>query len=119
MNVVEIKKSKFIGYAFNVSSIKEIEFYLNNIKREHKKATHVCYAYKFFSDKLYVKCFDDNEPSGTAGKPILNVVDKNKFSNILVVVVRYFGGILLGAGGLIRAYSKTASNTVKEFKQLN
>ncbi|MDD4815852.1 MAG: YigZ family protein [Clostridia bacterium] len=109
---MEIKKSKFFGYAYNVENVSQIEEILSTLKKEHKKATHICFAYVLQSPNLE-KCFDDGEPSGTAGKPILNVLQKQKKSNILVCVVRYFGGIKLGAGGLLRAYSKTASEALK------
>lgn len=114
----EIKKSKFIGYAFLVSSEKEIESYLNSVRVEHSNATHVCYGYTFNNT---AKCSDDGEPSGTAGLPILEVIKKNRLANVLLIVVRYFGGIKLGAGGLIRAYSRCASDTIKcaGVKELN
>lgn len=110
---IEIKKSKFIGQKFNVSSIDDVNRILADIKKEHKKATHVCYAYRIVGKEYLEKAFDDGEPSGTAGKPILNVIQKQDLKNVLVVIVRYFGGIKLGAGGLLRAYSKTASETLK------
>lgn len=106
----EIKKSRFIGYTFLVSSEEEIEKILKILRNEHNTATHVCYGYTLNSS---AKCSDDGEPSGTAGLPILEVIKKNGLSNVLVVVVRYFGGIKLGAGGLIRAYSRCASDTIK------
>ena len=112
---LEIKKSKFIGYAYKISSVSDVKNTLEKLKKEHKKATHICYAYKLIGEDYSEKAFDDGEPNGTAGKPILNVINKKNLSNILVVVVRYFGGIKLGAGGLLRAYSKTASETLKEF----
>mgnify|MGYP001852086529 FL=1 len=108
---LEIKKSKFIGYTFSFSNIEDVEKELKILKNEHSSATHICYAY--ILDSLE-KCSDDGEPSGTAGLPILEVIKKNNLNNILVVVVRYFGGIKLGAGGLIRAYSKCASCVLKE-----
>lgn len=108
----EIKKSKFFGYLFEVKSVDEVKSVLEMLKKQHKKATHITYAYSLKSPFLQ-KAFDDNEPSGTAGKPILNVIQKNGRNDVLIVVVRYFGGVKLGAGGLIRAYSKTASETLK------
>lgn len=108
---MEIKKSKFLGYAFKVESVEDIEKILLALKKEHKKATHICYAYILQCPNLE-KCFDDGEPSGTAGRPILNVLQKKNKSNVLVCVVRYFGGVKLGAGGLLRAYSKTASEAI-------
>ncbi len=109
---LEIKKSKFIGLYFPVKSQDEVVEILNNLKKEHKKATHICYAYRLINP-FSEKAFDDGEPSGTAGKPILNVLQKQDKKDTLLVVVRYFGGIKLGAGGLVRAYSKTASETLK------
>lgn len=109
---LEIKKSKFIGLYFPVRSQDEVVEILNNLKKEHKKATHICYAYRL-TNPFSEKAFDDGEPFGTAGKPILNVLQKQDKKDSLLVVVRYFGGIKLGAGGLVRAYSKTASETLK------
>lgn len=115
MALVEIKKSKFISSYFEVKNAEDVSKILENIKKENKKATHVCYAYRIVGAEFLEKAFDDGEPSGTAGKPILNVIQKQNLSNVLIVVVRYFGGIKLGAGGLLRAYSKAASEAVKEF----
>lgn len=103
------KKSRFIGHLFEIESIEEIESILHNLKIEHKRCTHICYSYILNTNGNYEKCFDDGEPSGTAGKPILNVLKRKELKNNLIVVVRYFGGIKLGAGGLLRAYSKTSS----------
>lgn len=115
---IENKKSKFIGYAFSVNSIDQINQFLEILKNEHKKSTHICYAYILKSPNLE-KCFDDKEPNGTAGKPILNVLQKQNKSDILLCVVRYFGGIKLGAGGLLRAYSKCAAETIKAFNKID
>lgn len=108
------KKSKFYSYVFNVKSVQEVENIITSLKKEHKKCTHICYAYNI-KNPLAVKMFDDGEPSGTAGKPIFNVIDKKSLYDVLVVVVRYFGGVKLGAGGLVRAYSKSASGAVEEY----
>lgn len=116
VEIVE-KKSKFLGYAYSVTSSKQVEEIINSLKKEHKKCTHVCYAYNISSDVVLAKAVDDGEPNGTAGRPILNVIDKKGLKNILVVVVRYFGGIKLGAGGLVRAYTKCASESIKEFME--
>lgn len=113
MYELEIKKSKFIGYLFEIKNVEEIKEKIDALKREHKKATHICYAYRLNSP-FAEKAVDDGEPSGTAGKPILNVLQKQNIYNSLLVVVRYFGGIKLGAGGLLRAYSKCASETIKK-----
>ena len=111
--LIEIKKSKFIGQYYSIDSKEKVEEIISNLKKEHKKATHICYAYRItspFSEKF----FDDGEPSGTAGKPILNVLQKQGKENCLLVIIRYFGGIKLGSGGLVRAYTKIASETLKE-----
>lgn len=115
--MVEIieKKSKFLGYSYQVKSAQEVESFLQELKKEHKKATHICYAYSICSDVVLAKAVDDGEPGGTAGRPILNVIEKKNIKNVLTVVVRYFGGIKLGAGGLVRMYTKCASESLKEF----
>lgn len=115
MTEIEIKKSRFIGYAYNVSEVSHVKNILKELSKENKKATHICYAYKIVGENYAEKAFDDGEPSGTAGKPILNVINKQNLSNILIVVVRYFGGVKLGAGGLVRAYTKATSETLKSF----
>lgn len=109
MEELVINKSKFISYKFDLHSLEDVKAFLNDLKKEHKKATHICYAYVFSGDVVSEKCSDDGEPSGTAGYPILNVIKKKGLKNVMVVVVRYFGGIKLGAGGLTRAYTKSAA----------
>lgn len=104
-NVV-IKNSKFICFVYNVSSIDEVNIYLNDIRNQYKDASHCCYAYVIDNVK---KSSDDGEPGGTAGVPIMQVLESNDLNYVLCVVVRYFGGIKLGAGGLVRAYSKSVS----------
>lgn len=99
-----VKNSKFITLLYNIKNQEDINNILMNVKKNYKKATHYCYAY-ILDDIKYAN--DDGEPSGTAGPPILNVLEKNKLTNILCIVVRYYGGIKLGAGGLIRAYGKS------------
>ena len=111
-NLIEIKKSKFIAYAYPVETQIEVDTVLKNLRKEHKEANHVCFAYVLSSPNLE-KASDDGEPDGTAGKPILDVIKKNSLQDVLVAVVRYFGGIKLGAGGLVRAYSGSASDIVK------
>ncbi len=105
--LLEIKKSKFIAISYSVQNLQQVKEILANLKMEHKKATHICYAYKL-SNPLCAKYCDDGEPSGTAGKPIFNVIDMRNKTDVLVCVIRYFGGIMLGAGGLCRAYGKSA-----------
>ena len=106
---LEINKSRFIAYKLELSSLDLVKPFLENLKKEHKKARHVCYAYVYNRETINEKCSDDGEPSGTAGYPILNVIKKKNLTNVLVAVVRYFGGIKLGAGGLTRAYTKAAA----------
>lgn len=108
------KKSKFYGYAYVVKSANEVEDIILVLKKEHKKATHICYAYNISAEQVLAKAVDDGEPGGTAGKPIFNVIDKKGLKNVLIAVVRYFGGVKLGAGGLVRAYTKCASGAVEE-----
>lgn len=103
---LEIKKSKFYGFLYKVTDAKEVEIIVNELKREHKKARHIVYAYKIGNN---IKKYEDKEPSNTAGKPLLDVIEFKNLDNTLIVVVRYFGGILLGRGPLTRAYSKCAS----------
>ncbi len=102
-----IKNSRFITIIYNIDDINDIDKYLNLIKDKYKDATHYCYAYILPNN---IKCSDDGEPGGTAGKPILDVLTKHNLNFVLAIVVRYFGGIKLGAGGLIRAYSKCISS---------
>jgi uncharacterized YigZ family protein len=109
-NEIIIKNSKFIGYLFSIKDEEEVNKIIENIKKENKKARHIPYAYKM--DNI-VKKSDDKEPSGTAGNPILNIINIKNLNNVIIVVVRYFGGIKLGAGGLIRAYSTIANNLTK------
>ena len=106
---IEIEKSKFLSYAIPVSSEEEAKEEINKIKKEHPKATHHCYAY-VLKDKQ--KSNDDGEPAGTAGIPILEIIKQFDLENVLIVVVRYFGGIKLGAGGLVRAYARSAKEVL-------
>ena len=99
------KGSKFLAYAMPINSKEEVKEIVNRYKKEHHKAKHVCFAYRIGQD---IRANDNGEPSGTAGRPILRQIDAANLDNALVVVVRYFGGTLLGTGGLINAY-KTAS----------
>ena len=108
------KKSKFIGYGFKVFSEEEALEKIDKIKTLHKDATHNCSAYIIGENKLIQRYNDDGEPSGTAGVPILEVLKKEDLTNVCVVVTRYFGGILLGAGGLVRAYTQGAKIAVDE-----
>lgn len=114
---IEVKKSLFITCLYKVYNKDDIEKYLKEVKNEYKDATHYCYAYIIDNFK---KAEDDNEPSGTAGIPIMDILEKKQMNYILCVVVRYFGGIKLGAGGLVRAYSKATRDalTQTEIKEL-
>lgn len=107
-NEIIIKNSKFITLLIKITNEKEIKEKLKKIKEDYPKATHYCYTYKIGEN--IKKASDDGEPSGTAGLPMLNILDKENITNVLAITIRYFGGIKLGAGGLIRAYS----NSVKE-----
>lgn len=109
-----INKSEFIGHAFYVESIDEAEKYISEIRKKYKDATHNCFAYIIGTDKLIQKYSDDGEPSGTAGIPMLEVLRKKDLTNCLVISTRYFGGILLGAGGLVRAYTKSTVGALEE-----
>ena len=104
-----IKNSKFISLIFRVYSKNDVNDILNSVKYEYQGATHYCYGYVIDSD---IRANDDNEPSGTAGYPILNQITSNNLNYTLIVVIRYFGGIKLGAGPLTRAYAKIARNVI-------
>ncbi len=105
-----INKSRFITFIYRVKSVSEINQILSNLKNNYKDATHYCYAYVINNIK---KASDDGEPSHTAGRPMLNVLENKKINNVLAVVIRYFGGIKLGAGGLVRAYTNAISSALK------
>lgn len=107
-----IQKSRFIAHVFRATSEEEAQAFIIDIKKRHKDATHNCSAYLIGENDQIQKANDDGEPSGTAGMPILEVLKKRKLKDTAVVVTRYFGGIKLGAGGLIRAYGKSASEGI-------
>ena len=108
------KKSRFIANIYPINSKKEAETLILEIKNKYRDAKHNCFAFSVYEEnQKYTKCSDDGEPSGTAGVPILNVIEKNNMSNILIVITRYFGGILLGTGGLVRAYSEATNVALK------
>lgn len=111
---IEIKGSKFICHLKRVETVDEAQQFISEIKKIHKKATHNCSAYLIGEQDNIQKTHDDGEPSGTAGVPILDVLKKNNLHFIACVVTRYFGGIKLGAGGLIRAYGSSVSHALKE-----
>ena len=112
------KKSRFIANVYHANNKEEIQEKLNLIRKKYYDAKHNCFAFSFLDEdnNLIEKCSDDGEPSGTAGLPVLNIIKKNNLNNILIVVTRYFGGILLGTGGLTRAYSTTAKNAIENGK---
>ncbi len=105
--LIEVKKSKFISLWYEVNSSDEVISILTDLKKEHKKARHFPYAYKIGS---LAKKSDDKEPSNTAGGPIYSILEKKNLDNSLIVVIRYYGGIKLGTGGLFRAYLKAAND---------
>ncbi len=108
------KKSKFICHACHVESVEEAEKYINEIKKKYHDARHNCYAYSIGNEVK--RSSDDGEPSGTAGLPMMNILNGKEISNIAVVVTRYFGGVLLGTGGLVRAYSDTVGKVLDSAK---
>lgn len=109
----EEKKSEFIGYAKRVESEEEAKAFVSEIKNMHKQARHNCWAYVIGENMNIQRYSDDGEPQGTAGIPILEVMKKSGITDCAVVVTRYFGGVLLGTGGLTRAYTKGASISIK------
>lgn len=113
--VVVEKKSKFIASIFYVSSIEEAERKIEGIKKTNHDARHNCYAYRIIESKRIIeKQSDDGEPQGTAGAPILSILKHKNLENVLVIVTRYFGGILLGTGGLVKAYSQATEDVLKK-----
>ena len=110
------KGSKFIGYAYPITSEAEVKVIIAELKAEHTKARHFCWALRLTPDRSVFKLNDDGEPSGTAGRPILNTLLSTDLTNILVVVVRYFGGTLLGVPGLINAYKSATIAALNENK---
>ncbi len=113
------KRSKFIGNLFYIESSEEAEKKIKDIKKKYFDAKHHCIAYRTIENgQIIEKSSDDGEPSGTAGAPMLNILQKNNLVNILIVVTRYFGGILLGTGGLVRAYSNTLLKAIENSKKI-
>ncbi|USS90072.1 YigZ family protein [Fructilactobacillus carniphilus] len=110
---ITIKKSKFIANIARVSTEAEAINFIQQVQTDHKKATHNCFAYVLGETNQVQRESDNGEPSGTAGVPILEVIKKNQLHNVAIVVTRYFGGIKLGAGGLIRAYSGSAAQVIE------
>ncbi|OEJ98770.1 YigZ family protein [Flavivirga aquatica] len=108
------KNSKFFGYAFPVLNEDKVKAFLEKLKKEHHSARHWCYAYQLGTEKTSYRANDDGEPSNSAGMPIYGQIQSFNVTNILIVVVRYFGGVKLGVGGLINAYKTTAQMTLEE-----
>ena len=108
------KKSKFIANMYYIEGEEEAESRINAIKKKYYDARHHCYAYRVIQNgQIIARQSDDGEPSGTAGAPMLNILEKQELANVLVIVTRYFGGILLGTGGLVRAYSEATNSAIQ------
>jgi uncharacterized YigZ family protein len=108
------KNSKFFGYAFPISSEDEAKTILESLRKQHSSAGHCCYAFQIGTDQLYFRANDDGEPSNSAGMPIYGQIQSFDVTNVLVAVVRYFGGVKLGVGGLISAYKIAAQMVLEE-----
>ncbi|MBQ7641877.1 MAG: YigZ family protein [Acholeplasmatales bacterium] len=115
-NTIIIQKSEFITHLYRVESINDVNAILEATKKKYYDATHNCYAYIIGDNQDIQKCSDDGEPQKTAGAPMMDVLKKNNMTNILAIVTRYFGGILLGAGGLVRAYSSSVAEALSKAK---
>lgn len=107
---IVIEKSRFLGYAKRVETVIDAQEYIKQIKQKHSDARHIVYAYRLFDSS---KSTDDGEPSGTAGRPILEYLNHKDIYQVVMIVVRYFGGIKLGTGGLVRAYTSSAMETLQ------
>ncbi len=116
ISTIEIQKSKFICVLVPLQQIDDVKEELEHVKAEYKGATHYCYGYIFDQTKRFS---DDGEPSGTAGMPILKVLESQELNHILAVVIRYFGGIKLGAGGLVRAYTNSVVEALEKSIKIN
>lgn len=110
------KRSKFIAFAIPITSAEEVKSEVEKYRKEYYDARHVCWAYVLGANRKDFRSNDDGEPSGTAGKPILGQINSNELTDILIIVIRYFGGIKLGTSGLIVAYKEAASEAIKEAK---
>lgn len=106
------KRSKFLAFAFHVTSEEEVKQYVAEFRKKYYDARHVCWAYMLGADRTDFRANDDGEPSSTAGKPILGQINKNELTDILIIVVRYYGGVNLGTSGLIVAYRTAASEAI-------
>lgn len=112
--VIEEKRSTFIADIYYVDSINSAEAIIKEVRKKYYDAKHHCFAYIINEENQVKRFSDDGEPTGTAGSPILNVIEKNGLCDVLIVVTRYFGGILLGTGGLVRAYTEAATRVVEK-----
>lgn len=109
------KKSRFISYVYHVEDEENIEKLIKEMRRKYHDARHVCFAWRIIKDgQVIERASDDGEPSGTAGAPMLSILKKENLCNILILVIRYFGGILLGTGGLVRAYSEATQKVIEK-----
>jgi len=108
------KGSKFLSFAIPVSNVEEVKEIMKNYRKEYYDARHVCYAYMLGNDRDEWRVNDDGEPSGTAGRPIMGQINSRGLTDILVIVIRYFGGILLGTGGLVIAYKEATSDALNQ-----
>lgn len=106
------KRSKFLAFAFPVSSVEDIKPIIEEYQKKYFDARHLCYAYMLGPERLVFRANDNGEPSGTAGKPILGQINSNQLTDILILVVRYFGGVKLGTSGLIQAYKAAAAEAI-------
>ena len=116
---IEEKKSRFIAHVYPVQSEEQAVSYINEVKKKYWDARHNCYAYVLGEDAGFQRFSDDGEPQGTAGKPILDIIMKSGIYNCLIIVTRYFGGTLLGTGGLVRAYSGAAKEGIANSSIIN
>ena len=112
--MIKEKSSKVIALAYPVQTVEEVKILVEQTRKEYYDARHVCWAYMLGHERLHFRANDDGEPSATAGKPILGQINSNNLTNILILVVRYFGGILLGTSGLIYAYKTAAAEAIAE-----
>jgi uncharacterized YigZ family protein len=110
------KGSKFLAFTFPVDNHEDVKLIVQKFKKDYFDARHICYAYMLGADRNEYRTVDDGEPSGTAGRPILGQINAAQLTNILVVVVRYFGGVLLGTGGLTHAYKEATTDAIKNAK---
>lgn len=115
---LQIQKSKFLGFLCRVETENEAKSFLSKLKREYSDATHHVYAYILGDEKQIQRASDDKEPQGTAGMPVMDVLQKQDLTDVIAVIVRYYGGIKLGSGGLIRAYSNTAQALIEQAQQV-